>query len=192
MTVGFLFRLAWALWALSWVAASFWSARSVKRAAAADTRLNRVVTIAGAVLLFGGPFAWPRASLIWSIGTIAAVVLGLLMLSGFAFAWWARLHLGRFWSSSITRKEGHQLIDTGPYALVRHPIYTGLIAAALATAAAEATWLALLGGALMALGFWLKAALEERFLSEELGVAAYDAYRRRVPMLVPFVPTTAR
>jgi protein-S-isoprenylcysteine O-methyltransferase Ste14 len=191
MTVVSLFRLAWALWALSWIAASFWSARSVKRAAA-DTRLSRIVTIAGAALLFGGAFVWRHASLLWSIGTMAAFILAVLLLSGFAFAWWARLHLGRFWSSGITRKEGHELVNTGPYALVRHPIYTGLIGAVLATAAAEATWFSLLGGALMALGLWLKAALEERFLREEFGPAAYDAYRRRVPMLIPFLPTAVR
>jgi protein-S-isoprenylcysteine O-methyltransferase Ste14 len=84
--------------------------------------------------------------------------------------------------------QGHRLIDTGPYALVRHPIYTGLIAAALATAVAEGTAPALLGGAMMALGLWLKASLEERFLCEELGRETYDAYRRRVPMLIPSLP----
>lgn len=191
MTAGILFRLAWALWGLSWVAASFWSARSVK-CAAAGTTVSRIVTIVGAALLFGGVYVWPDAGLLWGIGTIGVVILAALMLSGFAFAWWARLYLGRFWSSGITRKEGHQLVDTGPYALVRHPIYTGLIGAVLATAAAEASWLAVLGGALMALGLCLKAALEEQFLRQEFGPAVYDAYRRRVPMLIPFLPTAVR
>jgi protein-S-isoprenylcysteine O-methyltransferase Ste14 len=59
---------------------------------------------------------------------------------------------------------------------VRHPIYTGLIVALAATAAA-----------LLAIGFWLKARAEERFLSAELGAEAYGAYRRRVPMLIPFL-----
>ena len=78
------------------------------------------------------------------------------------------------------------MIDTGPYAIVRHPIYTGIILAAFATAAIKGTVFALAGAAIMTLGFWIKARLEERFLRQELGAAGYDAYSRRVPMLVPF------
>ena len=104
------------------------------------------------------------------------------------FAWWARIHLGRLWSGTITRKENHHVVDSGPYALVRHPIYTGLIAAIAATAAAQATVTGLLGAALIAFGLWLKARVEEDFLTAELGADAYGAYRGRVPMLVPFLP----
>ena len=98
------------------------------------------------------------------------------------------MQLGRLWSSAITRKEEHRLVETGPYSLVRHPIYTGIITALLATAAIEATLLALLGAVLIAIGFWVKACAEERFLIAELDPDAYESYRRRVPMLVPFVP----
>jgi len=97
----------------------------------------------------------------------------------------ARIHLGRLWSSAITRKEDHHVVDRGPYRLVRHPIYTGLIATIFATAAAQATVTGLLGAALVAAGLWLKARIEERFLTAELGADAYGAYRRRVPMLIP-------
>jgi Phospholipid methyltransferase len=90
------------------------------------------------------------------------------------------------WSSVITRKEGHKIVDTGPYALVRHPIYTGLIIGLLATAVAEGRITGLIGGALVILGIWLKARTEERFLTAELDQEAYASYCRRVPMLVPF------
>ena len=80
------------------------------------------------------------------------------------------------------------VIQTGPYRFVRHPIYTGLIAALGSFAVQLATPAALVGVCFVALGFWLKARLEERFLSQELGEAAYAAYRRRTPMLVPFWP----
>ena len=110
---------------------------------------------------------------------------------GFLFAWWARIYLGSLWSGWITKKAGHHIVDTGPYALVRHPIYTGLILSAFATAIQRGTLVALLGAAVMAWGFWIKARLEERFLREELGPEAYDSYRRRVPMLVPFGPKAA-
>jgi hypothetical protein len=84
-------------------------------------------------------------------------------------------------------QEDHQVIDTGPYGLVRHPIYTGLIGAILATGAAVATVTALLGALLIALGLWQKARMEEGFLTTELGADAYGRYCRRVPMLVPFL-----
>ena len=108
------------------------------------------------------------------------------MLTGLFLTWWARLHLGRLWSGVITRKEDHKLIDTGPYAFVRHPIYTGLVIALFTTAAVEATVPALLGVALMTFGFWLKARSED-LLRVELGPDTYKEYSRRVPMLVPFI-----
>jgi len=105
-----------------------------------------------------------------------------------AFAWWGRIYLGRLWSNGITRKENHRVVDTGPYGLVRHPIYTGQIFAILTTGIAVATVTSLLGAALIALGLWQKARLEERFLTAELGEQSYGAYCRRVPMLIPFLP----
>jgi protein-S-isoprenylcysteine O-methyltransferase Ste14 len=107
---------------------------------------------------------------------------------GFLFCWWARLHLGRLWSGFITRKEGHHIVDTGPYALVRHPIYTGVLTAAIATTAIKGSVHAFIGLGMLIIAYQLKARLEERCLSEELGSETYGAYRRRVPMLVPFGP----
>ena len=114
------------------------------------------------------------------------------MLVSLCFTWWARIHLGRLWTGVITRKESHKLIGTGPYAFVRHPIYTGLVIALFATAAVEATAPALLGAALMSFGFWLKGCFEEQFLRIELGSESYAAYCRRVPMLVPFITSGER
>jgi protein-S-isoprenylcysteine O-methyltransferase Ste14 len=89
------------------------------------------------------------------------------------------------WSMSVTLKADHHIVDTGPYALVRHPIYTGIILASAATAVLEAELVAFAGLVLVIVGFWTKARLEERFLREELGPAAYDAYARRTGMLFP-------
>jgi protein-S-isoprenylcysteine O-methyltransferase Ste14 len=75
------------------------------------------------------------------------------------------------------------VVDTGPYAVVRHPIYTGLIAGAVAMAGLQAKPWALAGAALFALGFVLKARVEERFLEKEIG--GYEDYRRRVSMILP-------
>jgi protein-S-isoprenylcysteine O-methyltransferase Ste14 len=76
----------------------------------------------------------------------------------------------------------------GPYRIVRHPIYTGLITSAIAMAAVKGSVLAILGCLSLIVAYLIKGRLEERWLREELGAADYDAYSRRVPMLVPFLP----
>ena len=182
------FEVIWIGWVVSWVAASLWSGRTEKRAATREMWIYRIVIFAGAILIA----PWTAQVLgerpTWQAGYYGAYALVGVMLTGLALTWWARIHLGCLWSSAITRKEKHRLIETGPYAFVRHPIYTGLIIALLATAAIEATLVALLGALLIVLGLWVKARAEERFLMTELGPDAYESYRRRVPMLVPFLP----
>ncbi len=179
---------AWIGWAASWLAAAAWSDRP-SASSSGDAALTYYGPIvAGAVLLFSWGFdRHLPASLIWELGLGAAWAMVALSVGGFLFAWWARIHLGRLWSSGITRKEHHRVVDTGPYAFVRHPIYTGLYLALAATAALRGSALAALGACMMAFGWYLKARREERFLREELGAAAYDAYARRVAMLVPFI-----
>ncbi len=179
-------ELIWIVWLISWVAASFWSRRTQKRAANLETWTYRAAMIAGGALIvpWTGPLLGEKQ--IWEIGWRGAGLLAAVMLAGLLLTWWARIYLGSLWSSVITRKEDHKIIDTGPYALVRHPIYTGLIIGLLATAAAEGRISALVGCALVILGIWLKARTEERFLTAELGQEAYGSYCRRVPMLVPF------
>jgi protein-S-isoprenylcysteine O-methyltransferase Ste14 len=110
------------------------------------------------------------------------------MAAGFLLACWARLALGKLWSAGVERKADHRLVEEGPYAIVRHPIYAGLLAAALSLALVKATPFALAGLVLTSIGFTVKARLEERFLATELGEADYADYMRRVPMLMPFWP----
>jgi protein-S-isoprenylcysteine O-methyltransferase Ste14 len=88
----------------------------------------------------------------------------------------------------VSAKENHVVVRSGPYGLVRHPIYTGLILAAFAQAIEVGQAANLVGAVLFSLGLWLKARLEERFLGQELGADAYADYRRRIPMLIPFWP----
>lgn len=169
------------------MAAALWSGRTEKRDTTAAVPVYRTAILAGAILLTPWAARTTSERHLWDVGDAGGYALAGLTLAGILFTWWARLHLGRLWSSAITRKEDHRVVDTGPYALVRHPIYTGLIAAILATTAAEGTATALAGAALVAFGLWLKARTEERFLMNELGPDAYGAYCRRVPMLVPFL-----
>jgi protein-S-isoprenylcysteine O-methyltransferase Ste14 len=180
-------RLAWGIWVVSWAAAAAWSDQPVARPAPGRERTYLLVTIVGALLLFGvyAPrFAVGRP--LWPLGRRVAWVMVALAVAGFLFAWWARVQLGRLWSSRVTRKPDHHVVDSGPYRVVRHPIYSGIILATLATAVLRDTLLGVVGALLMLYGWYLKARLEERFLRDELGPEHYDAYRARVPMLVPF------
>ncbi|WP_404712107.1 methyltransferase family protein [Sphingomonas sp. MMS24-J13] len=174
----------WSLWLITWVAAALWARRTVSAAPGSTFRRQLLIATAGFICLFvESRFRW---HVLWTVSGIFGWLLVALVVLGFGFAWWARIHLGPLWSGGIVRREGHRIVDTGPYALVRHPIYTGLMTSAFAFAVIKATPLALLGACLITLGFALKARIEERFLAAELGEADYAAYRARVPMLVPF------
>ena len=185
----FAIYLVWAFWLVSWWTAALWAGVTVKRAGLADELLYRVLGFVGFILLFGffsnhydmvyRFWRTPTGTFGWTLAALVTV--------GFAFTWWARIQLGTLWSSSVTHKSDHHVVNSGPYAIVRHPIYTGILLAVLATAFAYGTPSSFLGAALAALSFYIKARLEERFLRQELGPQAYGAYAKRVAMLVPFL-----
>lgn len=181
-----LFAIAWIGWAVTWIIAAFWSDRTEKQLASWEVWAYRVSTLVGLVMLSHFVARVLHMRRIWHVGYGGAYILVGVVFAGIIFAWWARIHLGKLWSGSITKKEGHHVVDTGPYSLVRHPIYTGLIGATIATAAAQATLTGIAGATLLTVGLWLKARAEEKFLSQELGPDDYASYQRRVPMLVPF------
>jgi protein-S-isoprenylcysteine O-methyltransferase Ste14 len=119
--------------------------------------------------------------------TMIAYWLGLIMLAvGIAFAVWARHDLGRNWSGTVTVKQDHELIRSGPYRLVRHPIYTGLLLAILGTAVAFGEWRGLLAFGLLTGSLLLKLRIEERFMGESFP-DEYARYRAEVPALIPFI-----
>jgi protein-S-isoprenylcysteine O-methyltransferase Ste14 len=119
--------------------------------------------------------------------TDATVYAGLaITVIGLGFAVWARLHIGRNWDALVALKENHQLVRTGPYAIVRHPIYSGFILATLGTAIAQGDVGGLVSTALIAIAWGYKSRVEEAFMIEAFG-AEYEQYRREVRALVPFV-----
>lgn len=123
-------------------------------------------------------FIEPSNTVFWISAAITA--------AGLLFCVWARQYLGGNWSRAVTVKQDHELITSGPYALVRHPIYTGLIVAVAGSALAIGRWRAVAGTVLFVLALWLKLRLEERFMKEQFG-AAYEAYARGVKAIVPFI-----
>jgi len=188
MTPEYAIYALWAAWVVSWIVAVAWSNRTEKRDAIWTELLFRVLFYAGLILLFAFSPAsgyYARTQL-WHFGEAMNWISVLLTAAGFLFTWWARIHLGRLWSDQVVKKAGHHVVDTGPYRFVRHPIYSGLILSAWATAIETGTSFALLGAAMVTLAFYIKARREERFLRAELD-SAYDVYARKTAMLVPFL-----
>ena len=174
----------WSLWGGSWLLAGLTAAKAQTRPKNAGERVAVLLVFVGFGLLFKPSFASER---LWVSPPAVQWALVALTVAAFVFCWWARLHLGALWSFRTTAKAGHHVVDTGPYALVRHPIYTGILAAALAKALLSASLLAFAGLGVLAMAFWLKARVEERFLAETLGRDEYAAYARRVRRLIPYL-----
>jgi protein-S-isoprenylcysteine O-methyltransferase Ste14 len=177
----------WLLVGVYWAIAAFRAKRVAHRESWRTRLLTLAFMVAACVLLFRGETR---------VGVLGARLLpqldafgwvGLcLTAAGCAFAVWARACLGANWSATVTRKEGHELVRRGPYAVVRHPIYAGFQLAILGTALAQGEVRSLLAFALALVGWWTKARVEERFMVEEFG-QAYISYRREVKQLIPFV-----
>lgn len=167
------------------------SSRHIKPAAERQSWLsiarNRVPTMLGGMLLcWNGPLpAWLGAAL--GLPADAGHYLGAaLCVAGLAVAIWARRTLADNWSSNVTFRQGHELIERGPYRLARHPIYTGVLLMGLGTATARGQVSCWLGLALMCTGFWIKLKQEEGLMLRHFP-EAYPDYRKRVKALVPFV-----
>jgi protein-S-isoprenylcysteine O-methyltransferase Ste14 len=178
----------WIGFGVSWLVAATWSSKTEKRLGLGSELVYRGVLIVGGIVFFIPAHGYEGPLRLWLVTRQEAWICVALVALGFAFSWCARIYLGVLWSGQITTKADHRVVDRGPYAIVRHPIYTGILFAVFATAAAKGTVLGLAGAATITLGLWMKATLEERWLRQELGADAYDAYRRRVPMLLPFGP----
>ena len=182
---GWLLGAMWLVWAAYWWA----SASNVKPALRREGFVSRalhIVPLGAAVALLMPPGAAlpilatrfvPSSEPGFWIG--AAITAG-----GLLFAVQARRWLGRNWSGTVTVKHDHELVTGGPYGIVRHPIYTGLLAGFIGSAIALGEWRGLVAAALVLLAFARKIRLEERWMQERFG-DAYRRYRQRVPALVP-------
>ena len=181
-----LIPLLWTAWGLYWMV-SAGSVKATERTESLGSRLAHILP-----LLFAG---WLLATKHMPIEPLTQPIFAptfywrypigaLIVALGLGFASWARLHLGRNWSGTVTVKAGHELIDSGPYGLVRHPIYTGLILALIGTVLALDQWRGLLVIAIVFVTLWRKLRVEERFMLEAFG-ERYADYRRRVPALLP-------
>lgn len=178
---------AWLATLIVWLLAAFINKRTVRIYRGVARVFQFALLIPAFFLIFDSDLAigflgWrvvPRTAIFEIIGLV-------LTLAGLGFALWARFFLGRNWSGEITVKRDHQLIRSGPYAIVRHPIYSGFLFALLGTAVAFGQIRGFIGLALAAIGWRLKSRVEERFMTEQFG-DEYTAYEREVKALVPFI-----
>jgi protein-S-isoprenylcysteine O-methyltransferase Ste14 len=176
--------LAWGLFFGYWLIA----ARSAKRVASSEPPASRILHLSlwiGGFVLAVFPEILPLGRILPD--TLAVYLTGLaVVLSGHLFGVWARSTLGAYWSGSVAIKAEHKLIRAGPYALVRHPIYTGIIAAFLGTALSTGQLSALIGFALVTAAYVRKVYIEEAWLVGQFG-AEYADYRHAVKTLIPFI-----
>jgi protein-S-isoprenylcysteine O-methyltransferase Ste14 len=183
----YLIPAMWIGWAVYWWIASH-TVKLTARNESLSSRLSYICPLVLAtflLLVHNIPVPILRERFVphvpWSFAIAAS-----LTAAGLLFAVWARRHLGTNWSGTVTIKEGHQLITTGPYAIVRHPIYTGLLLAIVGTAIAIGEWRTVLAVALALLSNVHKLRLEERWMNQNFG-DAYRAYCQRIPALIPFI-----
>jgi protein-S-isoprenylcysteine O-methyltransferase Ste14 len=175
--------LVWVAFIIYWNAAATGAAPNLS-AEPPKSRLVHVYLLWGCILL-ALAVRFPPLDRRWLPASPAIAAIGLAtQASSFLLAAWARRHLGRNWSGAIATKVDHQLVRTGPYRLVRHPIYTGMLGMFLGTALASGELHALIALAVIVLAYVRKIRLEEQRLAEVFG-AAYDDYRRSAWSLVP-------
>jgi protein-S-isoprenylcysteine O-methyltransferase Ste14 len=179
---------SWAVWVMYWLV----SAANVKATARLEPLSSRAAHFLPMVLALGLLASRPDSDIRFLFDRFvpsSAIVdwVGCwLVVLGLSFSVWARIHLGRNWSGRVTVKENHELIRTGPYALVRHPIYSGLLLAILGTALAVGEWRGALALVLMTSSFWRKLQIEERMMRETFG-EEYRRYSGHTRAIIPFL-----
>ena len=178
--------VCWVVFIVVWFIAAWFAKRTVERS---GTWLRWIVWIA-AILLVATRSGWmglANGVSLWRATPGLAVVAAAVTAAGLSVALWARAALGGNWSGAVVLKEQHDLIDRGPYAFVRHPIYTGVLLMVLGTVTVSGTRAGVIVLATMVAGLIVKARREERLLTTHFP-ELYPRYRARVrARLIPFL-----
>ena len=186
-TLHLVIRYSWWTIAVLWLIAAFTSKRSVQVQSVGSRAVQVILTLAAFLLVFDADTAiGPLAYQILPQSLTSSIVGAILTVAGILFAIGARLYLGRNWSGTVSVKENHELIRSGPYAIVRHPIYTGLLIALAGSAIELGQVRGALGVVVALIGFKLKSQTEEFFMQQQFG-AEYGRYKGSVRGIIPFV-----
>ena len=180
--------LVWVLW-LGW--AAYWIVAARKTSTSQRTESwrtgasYRIPLVLGILLLLSSrPSRTPTGFLLWPPSVFTLAIGLCLIATGLGIAVWARRYLGKYWSGRITLKVDHRIIQAGPYAWVRHPIYSGLLLALLGTVLTIGTVRSCLGFAIIFVAVVRKLLLEEQWMCVHFG-PEYELYRRSVKALIP-------
>jgi protein-S-isoprenylcysteine O-methyltransferase Ste14 len=176
----------WLVLALVWVVSALRTKRTVQSQSSASQLLYTAILVVG-VMIFAKQSGIPWFDRQLFPVTVPIALAGLLVvLIGVAFSIWARFMLGSNWSNRVTVKENHTLVRTGPYRIVRHPIYSGILLGMLGSALQRGGIRCFVGVLICGLSFWLKTRAEERFMVQSFG-EEYLQYRHKVKALAPFI-----
>jgi len=180
-------RGCWLVFVAIWVIGSLSTKRTVYR----ETHAQRLrywvwLVIAYFLLLYGPRLPYPLNLRIVPHVMLAAWSAAALCVAGLVFAVWARVTLGRNWSGVVTLKEGHELVERGPYRFVRHPIYTGILTMFFATALALGHLAGFAATLQMFASFWIKLRDEEKLMLQQFP-DRYADYQRCAKRIIPFI-----
>jgi protein-S-isoprenylcysteine O-methyltransferase Ste14 len=178
-------KLLWMLFGLYWIVSAL-KLKKTKKRESWGQRFRYSLPLLVAFYLLSRPeahYGWLGLRFVPANDAVRWVGV-LLTAAGVAIAFWARWHLGANWSGVVTLKEGHELIRTGPYRTIRHPIYTGILLALLGTAVNLGEVRGLLALAIAWISFYIKARREESFLTQEFG-PGFAEHCRHTGMFLP-------
>jgi len=179
--------LPWVVLLLVWVVSAWRTKRTVRGQSIAWQFLYTAILLVGVYTIFAKQSGIPWLDRPLFPVTVPIVLAGfLVVLMGVAFSIWARIMLGSNWSNRVTVKENHTLVRTGPYRVVRHPIYSGMLLGMLGSALQRGGIRCFAGVLICGFSFWLKTRAEERFMVQRFG-EEYVQYRHQVKGLAPFI-----
>jgi protein-S-isoprenylcysteine O-methyltransferase Ste14 len=172
------FFVVWVLWAI-------WTKPTELRESIGSRLSYTLLVATGFYLLFAHHvrLSWLLRPILPQVPWVQGLGVGITA-AGLLLAVWARLYLGGNWSGTVTLKVGHELVRSGPYRWVRHPIYSGIFLAALGTALERGQLRGMIALVLIYAGFFLKIRKEEQFMNTAFG-ARYEEYRRTTGILIP-------
>lgn len=181
----------WFLWGVYWAVAAIGRRRVARRQPFLERLAHLAVLGTGFALLYAADRRWaPLNRRFLPDSTVVQAIAVLLTALGLGLAVFARAYLGRNWSAEVVIREGHHLIRSGPYARIRHPIYTGLLLATLGAVLAIGELRAIVGFALFVIAFTIKARREEDFLAQEFG-EEFEQHRRKTGLFLPRITRAA-
>jgi protein-S-isoprenylcysteine O-methyltransferase Ste14 len=175
----------WIVFLLVWLVMAFGTKTTQQRESVSSRLSYTMLVVVAFYLVFGREVTQPWLHVrLFQPSPITNWLGVALTAAGIGFAIWARLYLGANWSGAVTVKVGHELVRSGPYRFVRHPIYTGLITALLGTGLLLAQRRSVIALVMIYAGFKIKSKIEERAMISTFGTA-YEEYRRSVGAIIP-------